>query len=196
MQNHCTTNQNRNYFPLIRKRLYCLRALYHRKPINIYLSKFVTLIVQVSLLEYRNRSLQRLSGDGPKPSSSHPSHVSSASSTSNTPTPSTASMSVITTLGKPSTSNVSPSNHPAPVKKSDSTGSNGPSIEPVSPDEDERFPSSRLKMGKLTNSPYEAKLNTLVKMEAGVSLYNRKLSALISEQLLSSKYWCWFFDRL
>ena len=90
-----------------------------------------------------------------------------------------------------SATSISPVNHPITPTKPDSVG---PSIEPISPVEPEHLAISQLRLGKSTNPPlYETRLNSLAKKEVGVNMYNEKLSALISEQLLSGKF-DWFLD--
>ncbi|XP_031561912.1 inactive histone-lysine N-methyltransferase 2E-like isoform X2 [Actinia tenebrosa] len=131
---------------------------------------------KVSLLEYRNRSLQRLSGDGSKPSQ--------PTSSSSTPLGSSSASSVATSVVR-SNSEPQPSlSSSALIKKPKNWEANGPRIEPISPDENERIKLSTSSMTGLTtcNTPlFEA----LAKKEVGMNMYNKKLSALISEQLLS-----------
>jgi hypothetical protein len=164
----------------------------YREPLAIHHIIFIDINLcllsspQMSLLEYRNRSLQRLSGDGSKPTSV-PSQ-STSSSTASQCSSSNPPLSVATTVVKCSSVGQPNVSIRTPVKKVDNWETNGPCIEPVSPDENERLKltTNTIRNVANCNTPlFEAKLNSLAKKEVGVNMYNKKLSALISEQLLS-----------
>lgn len=125
--------------------------------------------------------MQRLSGDGSKPS-----QPTSSSSTSLGSSSGSSAVSVATSVVR-SNSEAQPTlTSSASLKKAKNWETNGPCIEPVSPDENERLKITSITGVTTSNSPlFEAKLNSLAKKEVGMNMYNKKLSALISEQLLS-----------
>ncbi|XP_048584518.1 inactive histone-lysine N-methyltransferase 2E isoform X2 [Nematostella vectensis] len=162
---------------------------------------------KVSLLEYRKRSQQRLSGDSPR-STTAPSVVNSSLSPSSTPSSTPLKGTSSSPLQNMSTSNVDSHTGVSQISTAGGVSStNGPCLEPVSPDDDDSHSNGSFRSSSsltatstlLTGSPKFGSLATvdpvlrkqlvqknkemLTRKQEGISKFSKQLSAIISEQL-------------
>nr|XP_058960412.1 inactive histone-lysine N-methyltransferase 2E-like isoform X1 [Pocillopora verrucosa] len=147
---------------------------------------------KVSLLEYRNRSRNRLSVDTPR---TLPSQSAGVTSVTNGSSSSSLSHLVMKSPSLPNLS--SPSTTPSFVHRpiSSSSEMNGPHVEPVSPDMEEKSTGSVQRVAKISNSAYGrvsttssrssmfGEVDSRLKRDIQTKHAQEKLTSFIAEQL-------------